>query len=169
MKTEALMSMQVTMMLYALQITVMTAWTCLFSHPESPSQYCKSHPLAGLVDATVAVFITIMLGFFKYLLALTSYLAITNQTTYEVMKGPKYPPLEPFYKSHTGRPGYKLPEQLPHLLWDEITGNGPPKPFSVGVVGNLAQFFCEPWPRQYPRQSSGSDSERARPLSTQMV
>ena len=85
-----------------------------------------------------------------YLLTLQMYLLLTNQTTIEVTKGPRLRYLTPYYAgAHEGKSAYDLPAQLPKLLWDEVRGRGPPKPFSKGLVRNVWMLVGEACPRAH--------------------
>lgn len=83
-----------------------------------------------------------------YLLVLHVYLLLTNQTTYEVTKGPRCSYLAGHFRGSRTR-GYALPAGLPRLMWDDLRGRGPPKPFSQGWARNLASALLQRWPRQY--------------------
>jgi hypothetical protein len=87
-----------------------------------------------------------------YLLSLHTYLLATNQTTYEVIKGPKLAYLTPHFQGRYLRK-YYLPNDLLVLWWNEIRGRGPPKPFSQGVFKNVWAQISAPWPRTYATES----------------
>jgi DHHC palmitoyltransferase len=86
--------------------------------------------------------------FFGYLFALHTYLLCTNQTTYEVVTGWKLAYLAPHYKGRD-RGKYWLPREFLVLLWDEIWGRGPPKPFNEGIWKNVMHQIADPWPREF--------------------
>ena len=83
-----------------------------------------------------------------YLLTLHAYLLVTNQTTYEVTKGPRCAYLSGHFRGSRTK-GYSMPAGLPRLMWDDVRGRGPPKPFSQGWLRNLASVLLQRWPRQY--------------------
>lgn len=87
-----------------------------------------------------------------------TYLAMTNQTTYEVLKGSKIHYLEPFYAHYDGPKQQALVGKgLHQFLSREAWGVGVPRPFSSksgplnGVGENLNTFFFgqKPYPYKY--------------------
>lgn len=83
-----------------------------------------------------------------YLMLLHVYLLATNQTTYEVLRGARVAYLFEHLRGR-GAKGYELPQGAGRLLYDELRGRGPSKPFSRGVARNLAALVFESFPRQY--------------------
>jgi hypothetical protein len=108
--------------------------------------------LSGAVDAMLAATLlgicVISIVPFGYLAALHTYLMLTNQTTYEILKGAQVPYLAAFYRGRE-RSRYRLPDDLFVLMWDELRQKGPPKPFSQGAVQNVVEQLWRPWPRPY--------------------
>ena len=90
-----------------------------------------------------------------YLLVLHVYLLLTNQTTLEVLKGPRLGyMMQHFGGAQQQQKGYRLPVGFARLCWDEMRGRGPPKPFSKGLFGNATALWAESCPRQYGLQAS---------------
>ena len=104
-------------------------------------------PNAFLLGAG-SLFTAVSLLPFGYLLLLHTYLLATNRTTCEVVKGAKCAYLAPYFEG-TCSTMYHLPEDLHVLLWNEMQGRGPPKPFSQGVWNNVMAQIATAWPRQY--------------------
>jgi len=100
-----------------------------------------------------------------YLLALHSYLMITGQTTYELVKGPHVPYLAAYFRP--GQSGVRLPWSLLRLLFGK--GAPPPAPFSQGPWENLRVFWLARKPHCYSLQeppplagrSGGGEDHRA--------
>ena len=122
------------------------------------------------------------------LLILHSYLAATNQTTYEVMKGTKIlhvsshtspclqsmeqqdganagekvPYLEPFYRQYRGpKQTSLLGKELVQFIVRVCRQQGPPAPFSDGIANNLNLFFFGKKPHAYKHQTGSSVQEDA--------
>lgn len=85
---------------------------------------------------------------FAYLAVLHTYLLLTGQTMYEILRGAKVSYLTPYYRGRE-RTHYNLPDEVGHLLWDELRLRGPPRPFSEGIVNNVVLHFFRAWPRPY--------------------
>lgn len=94
----------------------------------------------GVIAATAVLFV--------YLAALHTYLLLTGQTMYELLRGAKVSYLAPYYRGR-GRTHYNLPDEVGTLLWDELRFRGPPRPFSEGMVNNVVQQVSRSWPRPY--------------------
>ncbi|KAG2499908.1 hypothetical protein HYH03_002196 [Edaphochlamys debaryana] len=95
----------------------------------------------------------------SYLAVLHTYLAATNQTTLELLKGPRlnylaraYAGLSPAQLLH-GRPPRVIDSQgnvsLLAIARAHLSGRLPPRPFDEGVWRNLRVFFLEPKPYKY--------------------
>jgi DHHC palmitoyltransferase len=140
------MALQCAWMLWALLKLGPVATGCLFR----PKLWeCKHASVVQFVLAWAALLWTLCaLVPIAYLFVLHTYLLITNQTTYEVLKGPAAGYMLQHYSGHRGK-GYDLPLGLCRLLWDEMRRRGPPKPFSRGVLRNLAMLATQRWPREF--------------------
>lgn len=115
-------------------------------------QGCRLHTLPhwGLVLACLGL-VAVTGVLFGYLAILHSYLLLTGQTMFEILRGSKVSYLAPYYRGRA-RFQYRLPQEIVYLFWDELTGRGPPRPFSQGMVNNLLLQLCSPWPRPYITQ-----------------
>lgn len=85
---------------------------------------------------------------FVYLAGLHTYLLLTGQTMYEILRGGKVDYLTPYYSGRARR-HYKLPDEVLSLVWDEVMRRGPPRPFSEGMVNNVLLQLTRSWPRPY--------------------
>mmetsp|Transcript_12089 Transcript_12089/g.33979 ORF Transcript_12089/g.33979 Transcript_12089/m.33979 type:complete len:371 (+) Transcript_12089:231-1343(+) len=148
--------------------SIVSDWAaaCLLQRGDSPvAAVCwRSWAPVALLPTGLAL-LTLAL-FFGYLVALHTYLMLTGQTTYEVVKGSKVPYLSAYYRPlgfHAQR-HIHLPEEFPCLLIRHITSTFPPSsccatrsppppaPFSLGWRRNLAVFWLRPKPHSYRLQ-----------------
>ncbi|KAK9843488.1 hypothetical protein WJX81_005616 [Elliptochloris bilobata] len=114
---------------------------CLFPASAAAADWCRAHPWRTAAQFAVLAALLAALSAFKGLVVMHSYLAASNQTTYELCRGAKVPYLEPYYTGYSP-PGVKLRGRpLLCLAARVLRGQGPPAPFSRGLAFNLWVFF----------------------------
>jgi hypothetical protein len=139
------MVFQMGWILWGLAHVVPVAVGCVASG--TTSSHCKKWSQVERVMTYLSVPWLALLSIpFGYLFLLQLYLLLTNQTTIEVIKGSRLRYMAQFYDECDTK-SYDLPHDAGRLFWDEIQGRGPPKPFSRGVLGNIALLWQEKWPR----------------------
>eukprot|EP00892_Ulva_mutabilis_P007745 jgi/Ulvmu1/5342/UM022_0136.1 len=104
----------------------------------------------GLVVVCLGVIIVTGL-LFGYLAILHTYLLLTGQTMFEILRGSKVSYLAPYYRGRS-RGQYRLPQEMLLLFYDDLMGRGPPRPFSQGMVDNVRLQLFSAWPRPYMAQ-----------------
>lgn len=149
---------QLTLILMVLGSLFQRVLPCLHPHqphplPSTPASMCHPMtPLDALLISTCAASALVAAGFFGQKLVLHTYLAATNQTTLELLRGADLMYMRGYYLSHHGprKSARVTGPALLQLLWRHlILCQPPPMPFSQGLRSNLKVFFLAPKPYDY--------------------